>query len=124
MTGGNARSASDKVFQHNGSGTVHISGFYAKTIGKLYRGCGNCTTSHERHVTVDNVILDGAKYIVGININWGDTATLSRVTLINGSSTHICAEYNGVPKGSEPTYLGDGQNDGHCFWNNSDITYR
>jgi pectate lyase len=124
VIGGGARSASDKVFQHNGSGTVHISGFYAQTIGKLYRACGNCSTSHERHVTVDNVILDGAKYIVGININWGDTATLSRVTLINGSKTHICAEYNGVPKGSEPTYLGDGQNDGHCFWNNSDITYQ
>jgi hypothetical protein len=124
VIGGGARSASDKVFQHNGSGTVHISGFYAQNIGKLYRGCGNCTNSYQRHVTVDNVLLDSAKYVVGINTNWGDTATLSRIVLVNGSSTHICAEYKGVAKGSEPTYLGDGQGDGHCNYAPSDITYR
>ncbi len=124
VIGGGAMSADDKVFQHNGSGTVHISGFYAKSIGKLYRACGNCTNSYQRHVTVDNVILDSAKYVVGININWGDTATLTRVTLINGSKTHICAEYDGVPKGSEPPYLGDGMGDGYCNFSTSDITYR
>jgi hypothetical protein len=123
VTGGGARSADDKTFQHNGSGTVHISGFYAQNIGKLYRGCGNCSTSHQRHVTVDNVILDHAKYVVGINVNWGDTATLTRVTLIGGTSTHICAEYQGAPKGSEPTYLRDGVNDANCHFTPADITY-
>ena len=44
VIGGGARTASDKVFQHNGPGTVHISGFYAENIGKLYRACGNCST--------------------------------------------------------------------------------
>ncbi|WP_345631424.1 pectate lyase [Rugosimonospora acidiphila] len=124
VIGGGAMNADDKVFQHNGSGTVHISGFYAKSIGKLYRGCGNCTKSYERHVTVDNVILDSAKYVVGINTNWGDTATLTRITLINGSNTHICAEYTGVAKGSEPPYNGDGMGDGHCNFSTSDITYK
>lgn len=124
VIGGGAMNADDKVFQHNGSGTVHISGFYAKNIGKLYRACGNCSTSYERHVTVDNVLLDSAKYVVGINTNWGDSATLSRITLINGTSTHICAEYTGVPKGSEPTYNGDGEGDGHCNFSDSDITYQ
>jgi pectate lyase len=124
VIGGGARSAADKTFQHNGSGTVHISGFYAQNIGKLYRGCGNCTTSHQRHVVVDNVILDKAGYVVGINVNWGDTATLSRITLINGSSTHICAQYQGAPKGSEPTYLRDGVNDAYCHFTMADITYR
>jgi pectate lyase len=124
VIGGGAKSASDKVFQHNGSGTVHISGFYAQNIGKLYRACGNCTNSYQRHVTVDNVLLDNASYVVGINTNWGDTATLSRIVLVNGSSTHICAEYKGVAKGSEPTYLGDGMGDGYCNFSSSDITYR
>jgi hypothetical protein len=124
VIGGGAMSASDKVFQHNGSGTVHISGFYARTIGKLYRACGNCTTSHERHVVIDNVILDSAGYVAGININWGDTATFTRITLINGTKTHICAEYTGVAKGSEPPYLGDGMGDGHCNFSASDITYQ
>ena len=45
-------------------------------------------------------------------------------SLVNGSSTHICAEYKGVAKGSEPTYLGDGQGDGHCNYSSSDITYK
>jgi hypothetical protein len=124
VIGGGARSASDKVFQHNGSGTVHISGFYAQNIGKLYRACGNCTTSHERHVTVDNVLLDKASYVVGINTNWGDTAVLTRIVVMNSSSIHICAEYKGVAKGSEPTYLGDGVNDGKCIFTAADITYK
>jgi hypothetical protein len=125
VIGGGARSASDKVFQHNGSGTVHISNFYASGIGKLYRGCGNCTSHYERHVTVDNVLLVSAKYVVGINTNWGDTAALTRVVVQgSASSIHICAEYKGVEKGSEPTYLGDGMGDGHCNFKSSDITYK
>jgi len=125
VIGGGARSASDKVFQHNGSGTVHISNFYASGIGKLYRGCGNCSSHYERHVTVDNVLLVSAKYVVGINTNWGDTATLTRVVVQgSASSIHICAEYKGVEKGSEPTYLGDGMGDGHCNFSSSDITYK
>jgi hypothetical protein len=124
VIGGGAKSASDKVFQHNGSGTVHISGFYAKSIGKLYRACGNCSSSYKRSVTVDNVILDSAKYVVGINTNWGDQATLTHITLISGSSTHVCAEYKGVPKGSEPTYLKDGWGDSYCHVTKSDVTYQ
>ncbi|WP_460344877.1 pectate lyase [Actinoallomurus acanthiterrae] len=124
VIGGGAKSASDKVFQHNGSGTVHISNFYAKTIGKLYRACGNCSTSYKRQVVVDNVILDSAKYVVGINTNWGDQATLTHITLINGKSAHVCAEYKGAPKGSEPTYLKDGWGDSYCHVTKSDVTYQ
>jgi hypothetical protein len=124
VIGGGAKSAADKLFQHNGNGTVNISGFYAKSIGKLYRGCGNCTNSYERHVVVDNVLLDTASYVVGINTNWGDTAKLTRITLVNSSSAHVCAEYKGVAKGSEPTYLQDGWNDGKCIVNKSDVTYK
>lgn len=124
VIGGGAKAASDKVFQHNGSGTVHISNFYAKTIGKLYRACGNCSTSYKRQVVVDSVILDSAKYVVGINVNWGDQATLHNITLINGKSTHVCAEYQGVPKGSEPTYLKDGWGDSYCHVATSDVTYQ
>ncbi len=124
VIGGGAKSASDKVFQHNGSGTVHISGFYAKSIGKLYRACGNCSTSYKRSVVVDNVILDSAKYVVGINTNWGDQATLTHITLINGSSAHVCAEYKGAPKGSEPTYLKDGWGDSYCHVTKANVTYQ
>jgi hypothetical protein len=124
VIGGGARSASDKVFQHNGNGTVSISGFYLKSAGKLYRGCGNCSSSYQRHVVIDNVIVDDVNYVAGINSNWGDTATITRVTAYNGSGMHVCAKYKGVAKGSEPTYLGDGWNDSNCKVKQSDITYR
>lgn len=124
VIGGGARSGSDKVFQHNGNGTVNISGFYLKSAGKLYRACGNCSSSYQRHVRIDNVILDDIDMVAGINVNWGDTATITRVTLINSSSADVCGRYNGVPKGSEPTYLGEGWNDSNCRVTQSDITYR
>lgn len=122
VIGGGARSGSDKTFQHNGNGTVNISGFYLNGAGKLYRGCGNCTTSYQRNVVVDNVLLTGVDYIVGINTNWGDTATITRVTVNSGAV--VCGMYKGVAKGSEPTYLGEGWNTSNCKVNKSDITYK
>jgi hypothetical protein len=122
VIGGGARAASDKVFQHNGPGTVHISGFYAENVGKLYRGCGNCTTSYQRHVVMDNVTVRSTKVLAGINTNWGDTARFSRIT-VYGSAT-ICEKYRGVAKGSEPTKIGEGADGVNCFYSPSDITIR
>ncbi|XVV15220.1 pectate lyase [Actinoplanes sp. CA-131856] len=123
VIGGGARSGSDKTFQHNGNGTVSISGFYLSGSGKLYRGCGNCTNSYQRHVKIDNVLLNDIDMVAGINSNWGDTATITRVTLRNSSSATVCGKYQGVAKGSEPKYLGEGWNDANCKVNRSDITY-
>jgi hypothetical protein len=119
VTGGGARHASDKIFQHNGPGTVHISNFYAEDAGKLYRACGNCSSSYTRHVTVDNVRVTSTKVVAGINVNWGDTATLRNITVIGDSShkTIICDKYNGVPKGSEPTHVGSGPDSTNCLYN-------
>ncbi|GAA1740012.1 pectate lyase [Luedemannella helvata] len=122
VIGGGARSAGDKIFQHNGKGTVKITGFYARSGGKLYRACGNCSSSYQRHVIIDNVLLDNVDMVAGINSNWGDTATITRVTLISGDV--VCGKYKGVSKGSEPTYLGEGWNDSNCKVTKSDITYK
>jgi hypothetical protein len=122
VIGGGARSASDKVFQHNGGGTVHISGFYAESSGKLYRACGNCSTSYQRHVVMDNVTVRSTKVLAGINTNWGDTARFTRIT-VYGSAT-ICEKYRGVPKGEEPTKIGEGADGVNCIYSPSDITYR
>ncbi|GAA3339109.1 pectate lyase [Amorphoplanes nipponensis] len=124
VIGGGARSGSDKTFQHNGNGTVSISGFYLSGAGKLYRACGNCSSSYQRHVKIDNVLLNDIDMVAGINSNWGDTATITRVTLSNSSSAVVCGKYKGVAKGSEPTYLGEGWNDSNCKVNKSDITYK
>jgi pectate lyase len=122
VIGGGAKNGSDKTFQHNGNGTVNISGFYLNGAGKLYRACGNCTNSYQRNVVVNNVLLTGVDYVVGINTNWGDTATITRVTV--NSDAVVCGMYKGVPKGSEPTYLGEGWNTSNCKVNKSDITYK
>ncbi|WP_433305045.1 pectate lyase [Actinoplanes sp. CA-030573] len=122
VIGGGAKSGSDKTFQHNGNGTVSISGFYLNGAGKLYRACGNCTNSYQRHVVVDNVLLRGVDYVVGINTNWGDTATITRVRVNSGAV--VCGMYKGVAKGSEPTYLGEGWNTSNCKVTKSDVTYQ
>ncbi|WP_327010109.1 pectate lyase [Dactylosporangium sp. NBC_01737] len=119
VIGGGARAASDKVFQHNGNGTVNISGFYVENAGKLYRACGNCTNSYQRHVVIDNIRVKSTKVVAGINTNWGDTARFTRVTVIGDSShsTVICDKYKGVPKGSEPSHIGSGPDSTNCFYN-------
>ena len=94
-------------------------------LGKLYRACGNCATSHERHVQVDNVseyvlwipqlcrrfffvgLPQGRKGGTGINSNWGDTAILTNIkTSSKPSAANVCCAYTGVAKGSEPPKIG------------------
>ncbi|MEW9552788.1 pectate lyase [Nonomuraea sp. NPDC050783] len=122
VDGGGAKSASDKVFQHNGAGTVTIRNFQVHNAGKLYRACGNCSTSYQRHVVMNGVTARSTKVLAGINTNWGDTARFSRIT-VYGSAT-ICEKYKGVPKGSEPTKIGEGADGVNCIYSSSDITYR
>ncbi|MEV7328908.1 pectate lyase [Micromonospora sp. NPDC093244] len=126
VDGGGARSASDKVFQHNGSGTVYIRNFRVENAGKLYRACGNCSTSYQRHVVIDNVVVRDTDAIAGINTNWGDTARFSRITIVDDPDreTSICVKYKGVPKGSEPTEIGEGADGVNCLYSPSDITYQ
>jgi len=123
VIGGGARSGSDKTFQHNGNGTVNISGFYLNGAGKLYRACGNCTNSYQRNVVINNVLLNNIDMVAGINTNWGDTATMTRITITGGDAT-VCGQYKGVAKGSEPTYLGEGWNNSNCKVKESDVTFR
>lgn len=122
VDGGGAKSGADKVFQHNGAGTVTIRNFQVHSSGKLYRACGNCSSSYQRHVVMDGVTARSTKVLAGINSNWGDTARFSRIT-VYGSAT-ICERYKGVPKGSEPEKIGSGPDGTHCRYAESDITYR
>ncbi|MCG5216385.1 pectate lyase [Streptosporangium soli] len=123
VDGGGARSASDKVFQHNGAGTVTIRNFQVQSAGKLYRACGNCSSSYQRHVVLNGITARSTSALVGINTNWGDTARFSRIN-VYGTSTSICDKYKGVPKGSEPTKIGSGADGVNCIYSSSDITYR
>ncbi|WP_158850217.1 pectate lyase [Saccharothrix deserti] len=125
IDGGGARSAADKVFQHNGPGTMIIRNFRVENIGKLYRSCGNCDTQYERHVVVENVVVTvPAKSVVGINPNYGDTAELSGITIVGdpGRKIPICEQYRGVTDG-EAAKLGSGPDDS-CRYAPDGVTYR
>nr|BAI44497.1 pectate lyase [Aphelenchus avenae]BAI44498.1 pectate lyase [Aphelenchus avenae] len=103
ITGGGAKKASDKVFQHNGGGTVTIRNFQVEDFGKLYRSCGNCGCNYKRNVVIENVKAKGpAKNIAGVNYNCGDTATLKNIQ-VSGKVNFVCETYKDNGSGTEPT---------------------
>ncbi|KAF7948344.1 uncharacterized protein EAE97_003755 [Botrytis byssoidea] len=121
ISGGGAFGADDKVFQHNGAGTLKVSGFTVNTFGKLYRSCGNCKTMYERHVIMDSVTATSGKELAGINYNFGDTATFTNI--VAKSVDDICVTYTGTEDNSqEPTEYGSGPDGKYCIYTESDIT--
>ncbi|WP_062354209.1 pectate lyase [Herbidospora yilanensis] len=127
VDGGGARYAGDKVFQHNGGGTLTIQNFQATNFGTFYRSCGNCSTQYQRDVVIRNVTLTRpGNTVAGVNVNYGDTARFSGVTIVNdsGRSMVICRKYNGNSSGNEPTQVGTGADSTNCFYSASDLTYR
>ena len=127
IDGGGARAAADKVFQHNGPGTMIIRNFCAQDFGKLYRSCGNCEMQYARNVQVQNVIVipgSGTSSLVGVNANYNDTATFSAITIrARANSVTICTRYNGNNTGAEPTSAGSGADGTVCKYAASDITW-
>jgi hypothetical protein len=126
VVGGGARKADDKVFQHNGAGTLTIRNFQVAEFGKLYRSCGNCDTQYTRHVVISDVRASSpGKVLAGINANYGDTAVISGVTITGGAgSITVCERFRGNSGGEEPTALGSGPDGTNCRYSASSITYR
>ncbi len=126
IDGGGARKASDKVFQHNGPGTMYIRNFQVDNFGKLYRSCGNCSKQYARHVVVDKVTATApGKALVGINTNYGDTAKLTNITIVGDTKKKIvpCQKYKGVTSG-EPDPIGSGPDSTNCLYSASSIVYK
>ncbi|KAF2690299.1 polysaccharide lyase family 3 protein [Lentithecium fluviatile CBS 122367] len=99
VNGGGARKADDKVLQHNGAGTVAVKNFWVQDVGKVYRSCGNCGTQYARKSTFDNIHVDGASVVAGVNGNLGDTTTIKNSCLLDSA---VCWLYKGVTSG-EPS---------------------
>ncbi|WYZ39966.1 hypothetical protein EsH8_IV_000307 [Colletotrichum jinshuiense] len=118
ITGSGAFGADDKVLQHNGGGTLSVSGFTVETFGKLYRSCGNCKTMYERHVIFDNINASSGKLLAGINSNYGDTATFTNI--VASSVKEVCTEFVGNDSGAEPTEKSSGPST-YCKYSTSDI---
>jgi hypothetical protein len=116
---GGARSAMDKVFQHNGSGTLTIQDFVVQDFGKLYRSCGNCSEQFERHVNFVNVDATNGQVLAGINENYDDSATFTDIGTRDVDV--ICERYEGNDTGAEPENTGEGADGTYCQYESSDI---
>ncbi|MFJ8886447.1 pectate lyase [Streptomyces sp. NPDC102402] len=126
VNGGGAKGAEDKVFQFNGAGKLTISGFQVEDFGKLVRSCGNCSTMYKRDIVVKDVdVTAPGKSLVGINSNYGDTATLSSIRIHGDDSKKIepCVRYEGNDDGDEPEEVGSGPDGTYCLYSESDISY-
>jgi hypothetical protein len=124
--GGGARKASDKVFQFNGAGTLVVTKFQVSEFGKLVRSCGNCKKQHKRTIIIDDVdITAPGKSIVGVNANFGDTATLREVRVHGDTKKKIkpCTRFAGNNTGKEPTQIGTGPDGVTCRYTDSDLSY-
>ncbi|WP_030858574.1 pectate lyase [Streptomyces sp. NRRL S-37] len=126
VIGGGAKKADDKVLQFNGAGTLTVSGFRVEDFGKLVRSCGNCKTQYKRTIVLKDIdVVAPGKSLVGINTNYGDTATLSQIRIQGDSKKKIktCTRYQGNNTGKEPKDLGSGADGKYCKFSSSDITY-
>ncbi|MDO0928957.1 pectate lyase [Streptomyces sp. TG1A-8] len=127
VSGGGAKEASDKVLQFNGAGTLNVSGFAVQNFGTFVRSCGNCRTQYKRTINLSSVeaTYKGSR-LVGINTNYGDSATLRGITVVGDTSKKIvpCQKYIGNSTGSEPTTNGSGPDGTYCKYASSDITYK
>ncbi|MEU6274840.1 pectate lyase [Streptomyces populi] len=124
--GGGARGADDKVLQFNGAGKLVVSKFQVENFGKLVRSCGNCKKQFKRTVVIDDVdVTAPGKAIVGVNSNFGDTASLRRVRIHGDTKKKIrtCVRFRGNSTGKEPTELGNGPDGTTCRFTASDVTY-
>jgi hypothetical protein len=120
-----AMHAADKVFQHNGAGTMILRHIVADDFSKLYRSCGNCLEQYERHVILDDITARRGSTIVGINENYGDTADFSNIVIYPAPrGTTVCQLFVANDTGAEPREVGDGPDPEHCRYEESDIDER
>ncbi len=114
-----ARHAADKIFQHNGPGTMVIHNVYADDFGKLYRSCGNCLEQFERHAKIDGISAENGDVIAGVNENYGDTVEFSDIG--TDGNIDICWTFEGNDSGAEPSFVDSGADGLHCLYDDSDI---
>jgi hypothetical protein len=127
VIGGGAKNGADKVLQFNGAGKLVVTGFRVENSGKLVRSCGNCKTQYKRTIVLSDIdVVAPLKAIVGVNANYGDTATLSKIRIQGDSKkkTKTCVRFKGNNTGKEPTELGTGADGTTCKFKASDITYK
>ncbi|MFE1547437.1 pectate lyase [Streptomyces sp. NPDC058718] len=124
--GGGAKGASDKVFQFNGAGKLVVNKFQVADFGKLVRSCGNCKKQYPRTILINDVdITTPGKSIVGVNANYGDTASLRNIRIHGDAKKKIkpCTRFTGNDTGKEPKEIGTGPDGTTCRYEAGDLSY-
>jgi hypothetical protein len=129
VNGGGASGAVDKVFQHNGRGTMIIKNFYVEWFGKLWRSCGNCQIQVKRRVIVENVTAVAGprtKALVGVNVNFRDVAEFRGVNTLydRAGKVKICLKYEGNATGLEPKEIDSGPDGTYCKYDDSTVVVK
>ena len=115
------------MLQFNGAGTLTVTGFRVQNSGKLVRSCGNCKTQVKRTIVLSDIdVVAPLKAIVGVNANYGDTATLSKIRIQGDPKKKVktCVRFKGNSTGKEPTEIGTGADGTTCKFPSSAITYK
>ncbi|KAF8756278.1 Pectate lyase [Rhizoctonia solani] len=106
IIGGGAKSASNKVVQHNGAETVKIDSYCVQSFGKLYRSCGNCSTQYKHTVLISQIIGKAGSSLAGTTPTTAISPNSTpRLSLSLSSVSSICDTYQGNSSGDEPTKL-------------------
>jgi hypothetical protein len=129
VNGGGASGAVDKVFQHNGRGTMIIKNFYVEWFGKLWRSCGNCKAQYKRHVIVENVTAVAGpktKALVGVNVNYGDVAEFRGTNKLydRAGRAKVCLKYEANSTGLEPREIESGADGVYCKYDDATVVVR
>ncbi|KAL3106406.1 hypothetical protein niasHT_018492 [Heterodera trifolii] len=132
VIGGAGMGSPDKYFTQSGKGKSHISGFCGDgPFGKLFCSCGSCPDQVERHVTVSDVKMRGhGLTIVSVNQIFGDSASLSGITLYDQDNEdkaveYICQIYSGkTKKNRHPIEVFTPKENGQdqCDYKTNDVT--
>jgi hypothetical protein len=129
VNGGGASGAVDKVFQHNGRGTMIIKNFYVEWFGTLWRSCGNCKAQSKRHVVLENITAVAgpkSKALAGLNVNYGDVVEFRGTNTLydRNRQVKVCRKYDGNSSGLEPKEVGEGADSTNCLYDASSVVIK
>ncbi|CAK5066961.1 unnamed protein product [Meloidogyne enterolobii] len=131
IRGGGAKNGKGKIIQFDGAGTLNVNNFYIHTCGQGIRTCGNCHPQYRnRKINVNGLTIESleiGQYVVGVNKNYGDVATLKNIHILGPNANQVfpCKTFEGNDQGKNPKVLdmeddngGDGK---YCIYKKSDI---
>ncbi|KAL7072445.1 hypothetical protein ACQ4LE_008379 [Meloidogyne hapla] len=128
VTGGGARNVGSKAIQFNGAGKLFVNNYYIQNTVEGIRSCGNCEDQYHREIKINGLTIVNLKtgqYVVGVNSNYNDKASLRNICIIGSTNVYPCKVFEGNENQGNPKVIqsekesgGDGK---YCDYKSSDI---